>query len=65
GRKMRFTVHEKLQNFMPPEDRRTWETDAIDRFFGTLFGRKLELNEDESDDEAAQQVDEDFRMFGN
>ena len=25
--------------------------DAIDRFFGTLFGQKMELKEDESDDE--------------
>ncbi|KAF4435146.1 hypothetical protein F53441_13584 [Fusarium austroafricanum] len=51
GRKMRFTVHEKLQNFMAPEDRRAWEQGAIDRFFGTLFGRKMELNEDESEDD--------------
>ena len=43
GRKMRFTVHEKLQNFMAPEDRRGWEQPAIDRFFGTLFGQRLGL----------------------
>ncbi|OTB00912.1 hypothetical protein M426DRAFT_32172, partial [Hypoxylon sp. CI-4A] len=47
GRKMRFNVHDKLQNFMAPEDRRSWEQSAIDRFFGTLFGQKLVLNEDE------------------
>ncbi|KAJ6781810.1 hypothetical protein PWT90_06442 [Aphanocladium album] len=65
GRKMRFTVHEKLQNFMAPEDRRQWEQTAIDRFFGTLFGRKLELNEDEADeDEDMDDVaDADFKMF--
>ncbi|KAG6105003.1 rRNA-processing protein bfr2 [Claviceps sp. LM454 group G7] len=57
GRKMRFTVHEKLQNFMAPEDRRSWEQGAIDRFFGTLFGRKMELNEDESEDEDMEGVD--------
>ncbi|KAK2590146.1 rRNA-processing protein bfr2 [Conoideocrella luteorostrata] len=57
GRKMRFTVHEKLQNFMAPEDRRSWELGAIDRFFGTLFGRKMELNEDESEDEDMEGVD--------
>lgn len=52
GRKLRFNVHEKLQNFMAPDDRRSWEQDAIDRFFGTLFGQKMELKEDdESDDE--------------
>lgn len=51
GRKLRFTVHEKIQNFMAPEDRRNWEQDAIDRFFGTLFGQKMELKEDEALDE--------------
>jgi protein AATF/BFR2 len=59
GRKMRFNVHEKLQNFMAPEDRRSWEQDAIDRLFGTLFGHKMELNEaavsdDEMDDAGAE-----------
>ncbi|EFY89158.1 rRNA-processing protein bfr2 [Metarhizium acridum] len=68
GRKMRFTVHEKLQNFMAPEDRRSWEQEAIDRFFGTLFGRKLELNEDESDNEEMEGVDieeEGLKLFRN
>ncbi|KAK3945630.1 hypothetical protein QBC46DRAFT_371236 [Diplogelasinospora grovesii] len=51
GRKIRYTVHEKLQNFMAPEDRRSWEEQAIDRFFGTLFGQKMELKEDEEDEE--------------
>lgn len=51
GRKMRFTVHEKLTGFMAPEDRRAWEPEAIDRFFGTLFGRKMELNEEEEESE--------------
>ncbi|KAJ4150691.1 hypothetical protein LMH87_011428 [Akanthomyces muscarius] len=65
GRKMRFTVHEKLQNFMAPEDRRQWEQSAIDRFFSTLFGRKLEFNEDEADeDEAMTDVaDPNFKLF--
>lgn len=51
GRKLRFTVHEKLQNFMAPEDRRSWEEEAIDRLFGTLFGQKMQLKEDISEDE--------------
>ncbi|KAH9890186.1 TRAUB-domain-containing protein [Xylariomycetidae sp. FL2044] len=51
GRKMRFTVHEKLQNFMAPEDRRSWEQNAIDRLFGTMFGQKMVLNEGEISDE--------------
>ncbi|PQE27664.1 transcription factor AATF Che-1 protein [Rutstroemia sp. NJR-2017a BBW] len=47
GRKMRFTVHEKLQNFMAPEDRNGWEESARDRFFATLLGRKMDLGEEE------------------
>ncbi|KAH6982052.1 apoptosis-antagonizing transcription factor [Ilyonectria sp. MPI-CAGE-AT-0026] len=64
GRKMRFTVHEKLQNFMAPEDRRAWEQEAIDRFFGTLFGRKMELNENDSDDDMEVDAEEaGLRLF--
>jgi protein AATF/BFR2 len=47
GRKMRFTVQEKLQNFMAPEDRGSWEQQAVDRFFGTLLGQKMTLGEED------------------
>ncbi|KAI0845825.1 TRAUB-domain-containing protein [Daldinia vernicosa] len=60
GRKMRFNVHDKLQNFMAPEDRRSWEQSAIDRFFGTLFGQKLVLNEDEDEDDDKEASDEEM-----
>ncbi|SPN99022.1 related to Che-1 protein [Cephalotrichum gorgonifer] len=64
GRKMRFTVHEKLAGFMAVEDRRSWEREAIDRFFGTMFGRKMELNEDESDEEEEINAEEaGLRLF--
>ncbi len=70
GRKMRFNVHEKLQNFMAPEDRRSWGEGAIDRLFGTLFGQKMELDEDEmssADEENTGNVlaeqDVGFRLF--
>ena len=66
GRKLRFTVHEKIQNFMAPEDRRSWEQDAIDRFFGTLFGQKMELKEDEVSDEEMGDVsveEEGLKLF--
>ncbi|KAF4595510.1 Protein BFR2 [Ophiocordyceps camponoti-floridani] len=68
GRKMRFTVHEKLQNLMAPEDRRSWEQAAIDRLFGRLFGRKMALDEESSDegDEGDQGVEGDsagLRLF--
>lgn len=67
GRKLRFTVHEKLQNFMAPEDRRGWEEEAIDRLFGTLFGQKMQLKEEVSEDEedglAAEE--EGLKLFRN
>ena len=56
GRKMRYTVHEKLQNFMAPEDRTSWEPEAIDRFFGTLLGQKMTLREDEMDIDGDEDV---------
>ncbi|RAL62569.1 hypothetical protein DID88_004418 [Monilinia fructigena] len=54
GRKMKFTVHEKLQNFMAPEDRNTWEETARDRFFATLLGRKLDLGENGDEDDVSE-----------
>ncbi|KAI0425456.1 apoptosis-antagonizing transcription factor [Xylaria sp. FL1042] len=65
GRKMRFTPIAKLQNFMAPEDRRAWEQSAIDRFFGTLFGQKMVLNEESSDEEmgGVSVEDQGLRLF--
>ncbi|KAI9650624.1 rRNA-processing protein bfr2 [Ciborinia camelliae] len=54
GRKMKFTVHEKLQNFMAPEDRNTWEETARDRFFATLLGRKLDLGENGDEEDVSE-----------
>ncbi|KAL3467382.1 apoptosis antagonizing transcription factor-domain-containing protein [Aspergillus heterothallicus] len=63
GRKMRFDVHEKLQNFMAPEERGSWTTHARDEFFASLLGKTAsgllgeedeadgERNDDESEDE--------------
>lgn len=45
GRKLRYTVHEKLQNFMAPEDRTTWTESACREFFSSLFGQRTMLNE--------------------
>ncbi|KAF4122724.1 protein AATF/BFR2 [Geosmithia morbida] len=68
GRKIRFTVHEKLQNFMAPEDRRAWEQSAVDRLFGTLFGRKLALDEESDeeggDDDVDMKAHGEVRLFG-
>jgi protein AATF/BFR2 len=50
GRKLRYTVHEKLVSFMASEDRTTWSDAARVEFFGSLFGGKL-ANGQNHDDE--------------
>lgn len=47
GRKMRYTVHEKLQNFMAPDDRGSWGERQRGELFGSLLGRKVQMGEDE------------------
>lgn len=49
GRKLRYTVHEKLQNFMAPEDRSTWGERQTDELFGSLFGQRMALAEVDGD----------------
>jgi protein AATF/BFR2 len=54
GRKLKYAVHEKLQNFMAPEDRCKWGERQTDELFGSLFGQRLQslaegLGEDEED----------------
>jgi protein AATF/BFR2 len=63
GRKLRYNVHEKLQNFMAPEDRTSWEQRQCDEFFGSLFGKTLELaeNSDAEGDDLANT--EGLRLF--
>ncbi|KAH0367819.1 TRAUB-domain-containing protein, partial [Aureobasidium melanogenum] len=55
GRKMRYTVQEKLQNFMAPEDRSTWAERAADELFGSLFGARMGLGEDEEEEEKEEE----------
>ena len=58
GRKLRYTVHEKLQNFMAPEDRSSWSERQADELFGSLFGRSMGLGEAGNDDEDMADGDE-------
>lgn len=51
GRKMRFTVHEKLQNFMAPEDRGSWGQRQATELFAGLLGRRVRLGEEEGEGE--------------
>lgn len=62
GRKMRYNVHEKLQNFMAPEDRGTWSVRAREEFFASLLGRTasglLGEEEEEADGSDGAESDE-------
>ncbi|KAJ3162782.1 hypothetical protein HDU86_003756 [Geranomyces michiganensis] len=42
GRKIRFHVHEKLQNYMAPEPRGNWHDAMVDKLFGALLGQGVE-----------------------
>jgi protein AATF/BFR2 len=51
GRKLRYEVHEKIQNFMPPISTRVaWSSQQMDRLFSQLGGKDAEA--DQSEDEA-------------
>ncbi|KAJ1306570.1 hypothetical protein OPQ81_007571 [Rhizoctonia solani] len=41
GRKLRYEVHEKLQNFMVPVPTATWHEEQIDELFANLLGREI------------------------
>jgi protein AATF/BFR2 len=48
GRKLRYTVHEKLQNFMAPEpELGSWGEKRREELFGSLFGRTMTLGDEE------------------
>lgn len=62
GRKLRYTVHEKLQNFMAPEDRSTWGERQCDELFGSLFGRVVGLGEEDEEPDGEGE-EEGLRLF--
>lgn len=70
GRKMRYTVHEKLQNFMAPDERGSWGERQRAELFGSLLGRKVDMaeadgNDEEMEDNDAMDVDAgEFKLFG-
>ncbi|CAG8750249.1 4635_t:CDS:2, partial [Racocetra fulgida] len=50
GRRLRYHVHEKLQNFMVPIPSGTWHDNMIDELYSSLLGKKNDgLDTDESE----------------
>jgi protein AATF/BFR2 len=64
GRKMKYNVHEKLQNFMAPEDRGGWTIRARDEFFASLLGRTASGLLGEGDDSGSDAESDDDREEG-
>ncbi|KAF7294519.1 Sorting nexin-41 [Mycena kentingensis (nom. inval.)] len=65
GRKIRYDVHEKLQNFMVPVPvSGMWHDEQIDELFSSLLGRGFEgaLGK-EPDEDATMDVESGFRVF--
>lgn len=67
GRKIRYTVHEKVQNFMAPDDRGRWGEKQREELFKGLLGMKVpreddkSMNGDESEEE--ERAEEGLRLF--
>ncbi|KAF2624462.1 TRAUB-domain-containing protein [Macroventuria anomochaeta] len=57
GRRLRYTVQEKLQNFMAPEERGEWGERQRDELFGSLFGKRLRLGEEDVESEVESEGD--------
>ena len=67
GRKMRYAVHEKLQNFMAPEDRGSWGERQTNELFAGLLGQKRVTlgQEEEDDDDGLQYAKANIRVNGH
>ena len=67
GRKIRYTVHEKVQNFMAPDDRGRWGEKQREELFKGLLGMRVlrednkAMNGDESEEE--DRAEEGLRLF--
>lgn len=67
GRKIRYTVHEKVQNFMAPDDRGRWGQKQREELFKGLLGMKVTRGDDKlingDDSEEEERAEEGLRLF--
>jgi protein AATF/BFR2 len=61
GRKIRYQVHEKIQNFMAPEPRGTWHDEMVEELFSSLLGSEDTVVAQSSDEVAL--VDDGFKIM--
>ncbi|KAF1969258.1 TRAUB-domain-containing protein, partial [Bimuria novae-zelandiae CBS 107.79] len=67
GRRLRYTVHEKLQNFMAPEEGGLWNERQCDDLFSSLFGQRLALGEEDEvqngEEDAVDAEEQGLKLF--
>lgn len=69
GRKMRYTVHEKLRDFMVRDDRTTWGEKQVKELFGGLLGvirtagEDVLMEENGDDDDQEKREEEGLMLF--
>jgi len=65
GRKLRYHVHEKLQNFMAPDPNNGWQGTQITELFSSLLGQRVRVDEGEDEDEVMEDVvpNDGLRLF--
>lgn len=59
GRKLRYHVQEPIANFDAPRGNWVWNEDQIDEFFASLLGQKVNMNEEENEDDTEELVPQD------
>ncbi|EPY53467.1 traub family protein [Schizosaccharomyces cryophilus OY26] len=62
GRKLRYHVHEKLQNFMVPVEVTSWPEEHIDDLFNSLLGQRIDMSENPKDEEDAEKKQEEQEL---
>jgi protein AATF/BFR2 len=65
GRKLRYHVHEKLQNFMAPLPNNGWQDSQIAELFSSLLGQRVRVDESEEEDEDMEDAipEDGLRLF--
>lgn len=69
GRKLRYTVHEKIQGFAAPQIYAfSWDDNQRDDLFSSLFGQRVQLHESDEESEVEEEedveVEDGIKLFG-
>jgi len=71
GRKIRYHVHEKIQNFMVPIEMGTWHEEMTNELFKSLFGKNITKTEEKEEqidlinvDDGKITTNDGLRIFG-